>query len=320
MRILKRTWMAAAVLALAAFGSAQIDPNKVIATVNGEKITGNEYYHRMEFMPGVTMRIGGEPVESTPGFFAVAQLIGEHLLYQLAKQKGLLPTDAEINDELQLRLSDDPKLEQDMLDRGLSESDVKNMIKHDLTNFKLQTEGITITDQQVQDRYKKNPAEFTRPKQLHVRIIAVKTDAEANAVDADLKAGKDFASVAKARSIDVSKASGGDIGTVPVDYFSGSVRQSIDALKVGGVTPWLAVGAGTAAAKVKYQAVEITPAKLLPLDKKLMISTRRLMMLKASQGKIDLQKEINDLRASSKVTITLPQFQQLWDQLNSAGG
>jgi parvulin-like peptidyl-prolyl isomerase len=310
--------MAVATLALAAFGSAQIDPSKVVATVNGEPITGGEYYHRMEFMPGVVMNIGGQPVESTPGFFAVSQLIGEHLLYQLAKQKGLLPTSQEIEDELQLRLSDNPKLSQNMLDRGLSDADVRNMIKHDLTNFKLQTEGVTVTDQEVQANYKKNPLDYTRPKQYHVRLIAVKTDADTKAVDADLKSGKAFADVAKARSIDVTKATGGDLGTVPLDYFAPAVQGAISPLKIGSNTAWLPVGAGSAAAKVKYQVVDITPAKLLPLDKKLMTSARRLMMLRASNGKVDIKKEINDLRAKSKVTIALPQFQELWDQLSSA--
>ena len=312
--------MAAAALALAAFGQAQIDPNKVIATVNGESITGNDYYHRMEFMPGVTMNIGGQSVESTPGFFAVTQLIGERLLYQLAKSRGVLPTDQEVSDELQLRLSDNPKFEQDMIDRGLTDRDVRDSIKHDLTNFKLQTEGITVTDQEVQARYKSNPAEFTRAKQLHVRLIAVRSDAEAHAVDADLKGGKSFADVAKARSIDVTKTTGGDLGTVPIDYFSGTVRKALDSTKIGSTTPWISVGSGTAAAQVKYQIVEVTPAKLVPLDKKVMISTRRLMMLQEAQGKVDLQKEITDWRAKSKVTISLPQFQELWDQMNSAGG
>jgi len=304
-------------LALAAVGSAQIDPNKVIATVNGEPITGNEYYHRMEFMPGVVMNIGNHPVESTPGFFAISQLIGEHMLYQLAKQKGCLPTAQEVDDELELKLHDDPKFEQDMLDRGLSDADVKNTIRYDLTKFKLQTFGITVTDQEIQDRYKKNPAEFTRPRQLHVRLIAVKTDADASAVDADLKSGKSFPDVAKTRSIDVTKATGGDIGFVPIDYFSGAVQDAIGGLKVGGTTQWIPVGSGTAAAKVKYQVAEITPAKLVPLDKYVMISTRRLMMLQRSQGKVDLQKEIEDMRQKSKVTISLPQFQDLWNQMNS---
>ena len=314
-----RTWMAAAALALAALGQAQIDPNKVIATVNGEQITGSEYYHRMEFLQGVTMNIGGQPVESTPGFFTIAQLIGEHLLYQLAKAKGVLPTDQEISDEIQLRLSDDPKFVQDMTDRGLSADDINDIVKKDLTNFKLMTAGITVTDQEVQANYKKNPSDYTDPKMLHVRLIAVRTSTDAAAADADLKAGKNFSDVAKARSIDVTQATGGDLGTVPITYFAPAVQQAIGSVKIGETTDWMPVGTGGAAAQVKYQVVDIAPPKLEPLDKKLMIRIRRLMMINEAQGKVDLQQEISDLRAKSKVTINQPQFQALWQQLNGIG-
>src|SRR5262249_50571792 len=156
----------------------------------------------------------------------------------------------------QLRLSDNPSLMQDMVDRGLSEQDVRNQIKHDLVNFKLQTFGITVTDQEVQNYYKKNPSEFTTPKRLRVRLIAVKTDADTAAVDADLKSGKSFADVAKDKSIDVTKATGGDLGTCPIDYFAGQVQDALNGAKIGGTTAWLAVGTGPAAAKVKYQVVE----------------------------------------------------------------
>src|SRR5438128_639409 len=101
--------MIAAVLACVALGQAQEDSNKVIATVNGENIPASEYYHHMEFMQGVTMNVGGQNIESTPGFFAIAQLIGEHLAYQLAKERGVLPSKQEVDDELQLRLGENPK-------------------------------------------------------------------------------------------------------------------------------------------------------------------------------------------------------------------
>ena len=83
--------MAAAALCLAAFSNGQVDPNRTIATINGEAIKGLEYYHRMEFLPGVTKRYGGQAIESPPGFLTVVELIGEKLLLQLAKEKGVMP-------------------------------------------------------------------------------------------------------------------------------------------------------------------------------------------------------------------------------------
>lgn len=311
---MKRTWMIAAVLILAAVGQAQVDPNKVVATVNGETISGAEYYHHMEFMQGVTMNVGGQNIESTPGFFAIAQLIGERLTYQLAKDKGVLPSKQEVDDELQLRLAKDPKYIQEMADNGISQDDLLDSIKYDLTKFRLQTAGITVTDQEVKKFYAANPAEFTSGKMVKCRIIAVRSDADEAPVDADLHAGKDFSIVAKDKSVDVTKSLGGDVGTVYITYFPQNVQSALNGIKIGNTTDWLDVNG----AKVKYQLVDIVPPKLQPLDKFTMINTRRQLMMQKGMSQDALAKEINEMRAKSKVTINQKQFAELWQQLIGA--
>ncbi len=308
--------MIAAALILAAVGQAQVDPNKVVATVNGESISASEYYHHMEFMQGVTMNVGGQNVESTPGFFAIAQLIGQHLTYQLAKDKGVLPTKQEIDDELQLRLARDPKYIEEMSDNGVNQADLLESIKYDLTKFKLQTTGITVTDQEVKQFYAKNPAEFTTGKMVKCRIIAVRSEADEAAVDADLQAGKDFSAVAKEKSVDVTKSLGGDLGTVFITYFPQNVQAALNAIKIGNTTSWLDVNG----AKVKYQLADVVPPKLQPLDKFAMIGTRRQLMIQKGMSQDELAKEINDLRTKSKVTIAQKQFADLWQQLVSSQG
>jgi hypothetical protein len=310
--------MIAAALVCAALGQAQSDPNKVIATVNGENITASEYYHHMEFMQGVTMNFGGQNVESTPGFFAIAQLIGQRLTYQLAKEKGVLPSKQEVDDELQSRLSRDPKYIEEMADAGITQTDLLDSIKFDLAKFKLQTAGITVTDQEVKQFYAKNPAEYTTGKMVKCRIIAVKTDADEAPVDSDLQSGKDFSAVAKDKSVDVTRSLGGDIGTVFITFFPQNVQQALNAIKIGNTTDWLDVNG----AKVKYQLADVVPPKLQPLDKFTTMMTRRQLMIQKGMSQDDLAKEINDMKAKSKVTISQKQFADLWQQLNgqSSGG
>ncbi|MEA2552107.1 MAG: peptidyl-prolyl cis-trans isomerase SurA [Fimbriimonadaceae bacterium] len=316
--------MAAAGLLLAGFSYGQVDANRVVATVNGEPIKGSEYYHRMEFLPGVKKMYGGQAIESSPGFLTVVELIGEKIMYQLAKDKGVLPSKQEIDDELQLRLGQDPKYLEKWASTGQSQSDLEDAIRYELTKFKLQTAGITVTDQEIQNFYKQNPQRFTSERLLKLRVIAVNTDAEAKAVDADLKAGKEFTAVAKARSVDVTKATGGEIGLVPVAYLTQSVRPTVAALKIGQATPWLDVtdtrDAKGVTVQVKYQLVDVLPEKLQPLTKPMMISTRRLIMLERGREKNDIGKQINDMRAKSKVVINQKEFAALYDQLVSSGG
>ena len=310
--------MIAGALLIGALAQAQVDPNRVIASVNGDNILGAEYYHRMEFMPGVTMNIGGQRIESTPGFFALTQLIGEHLTYQLAKEKGCLPSKQEVEDELQIRLTGDPKYIEKMADEGINQDDLMAQIRYDLTKFKIQTQGITITDQEVKNFYKEHPSEFTSEKMVKCRVIAVNTDDQKAAVDSDLKSGKDFSSVAKDKSLDVTRALGGDVGTVPVSYFPTDVQTAIGSIKIGQTTNWLNVNGH----KVKYQLADVVPAKLQPLDKLTMIYTRRRLMLQKGLSDDDLAKQVVDMRAKSKVTISEKQFSDLWQQLigGQAGG
>ena len=78
-------------------GWSQVDPARVVAVINGEEIKGAEYYRRMEYLPGAGKMLGDRFAEFPPGFMAIEQIITERLVYQLAKQKHCLPTDAEIH-------------------------------------------------------------------------------------------------------------------------------------------------------------------------------------------------------------------------------
>lgn len=305
--------MAAALLCLAAFGAAQ-DANKVVATINGEAIKGAEYYHRMEFLPGVYKRYGGQQIESSPGFLTIVELIGEKLVLQIAKEKGVMPTTQEVKDEIQLRLSDNPKYIEDWASTGQSQDDLEDLTRYELAKFKLQTYGITVTDAEVQKFYKDNPTTYTTPKMVKVRVIAVKDDTAA--VDADLKAGKDFAAVAKQRSLDVTKATGGDLGRVPLAYFPDNAQAAINGIKIGQTTNWI----DQKTSKVKYQLVDVIPAKLQPLDKKVMISTRRKLMMDRGRDKNNVAKMINDARAKAKIVISQKEFAELYQKLVSADG
>lgn len=309
---MKRTWMAAAALCLAALSNAQVDPARVIATINGEQIKGSEYYHRMEFLPGVSKRYGGQAIESAPGFLTVVELIGEKLVLQLAKEKGVFPNKQEVDDELKLRLEENPKYFENWAATGQTQADLENKTRFELAKFKLQTLGITVTDQEVQKFYKDNPGMFTTEKAVKVRVIAV--DGDTSAVDADLKAGKDFTAVAKQRSVDVTRGVGGELGFVPIGYLPQSVQPVINNTKIGSTTQWMDI----AGKKVKYQLVDVAAPKLQPLDKKMMISTRRTLMLNRGREKNHVDEMINAMRAKSKIVIAQKEFADLYQQLVSA--
>ena len=201
---MKKVIFAGLWFAMTGIAFAQVDPNRVVATVNGVEIKGDEYYHRMEFLPGVGKNMGDGFAEFPPGFLTLEQLITEKLIFQLAKDKGVMPTDADVQDELRYRLHLNPKLQEDWRASGRTDAELNYQIKFDLAQFDILTAGITVTDQEVEKFYKDNPKQFTSPMLVTLRVIVVRTQPDADAVDKDLASGKTFPDVAKARSADVT--------------------------------------------------------------------------------------------------------------------
>lgn len=295
-------------LALLCFSSvatlAQVDPNRIIVVVNGEEVKGNEYYRRMEFLPGVGKLANGTVAEFPPGFLTIEQLITERLVLQLAKEKNVFPTEAEVQQELGFALEESPKLMEEWLASGRSRAELEYQTRFNLAQFKILTQGITITDQQVDQFFKDNPTIFTLPKRVQLRVIAVTTDAEKAAVDTDLKAKKPFADVAKARSQDVSRSSGGDYGISPMEGLGAMVQDAINKRAADGTTDWISSN-GT---WIKFYVEKVIPEEKLPLDAKTRRRIRKQRMADNGNVKNDVKKMMSDMRAKAKIDIKQKEF------------
>lgn len=295
-------------IACIASAPAQVDVNRVVAIVNGEEIRGAEYYHRMEYLPGVGKRNGQSFSEFPPGFLTLDQLITERLLLQMAKEKGALPSDLEVSNELAVRKEDNPDLVKLWVDSGRNEEDLDYQIRYELSQFKLQTFGISKTDQEVEAYYKANPEQFTNPKQMKLRLILVLSAAEQQATDTDLAAGKSFAEVATARSADASKIAGGEFGTVPITSLNPSTREALSQVKIGETTKWLETKVDGQPAFIKFLVENILPEEKLELTPKLKRIWRKKLMLLAGSVKNNLEVDMKAIRKRSKVEIKQKEF------------
>jgi foldase protein PrsA len=294
---------------------AQVDSGRVVATVNGEEIRGSEYYRRMEYLPGVGKLVGeGRVAEFPPGFMTLEQLITERLITQLAKEKGVSATPAEAEQELRNRLEENPKLLEDWTSTGQTREELLYQIQLELNQFKVLTFGINVTDQEVDEFYAKNPEIFTIPRRVTLRVIAVPTVGDREAVDADLKAGKTFADVAKARSMDITKSTGGEYGTVPITALNEQVRTAIGKVKIGETTEWLS----TTDAQVKFLLEGVVPETKQPMSPILKRQTRQRMMLDKGRVKNDIQALMADMRKKANIDIKQKEFAEAYRQFINA--
>lgn len=295
---------------------AQVDPNRTVIVVNGVEIKGNEYYRKMEYLPGVGKMVGNSFAQFPPGFLAIEQLITEQLIAQLSKEKGVYPSDQEIKDEIDFALKNEPDALKEWTDSGQTEEEFRRMSTMNLCNYKLLTRGINITDQEVDQFYKTNPALFTIPKMVSLRVIAVQTAEQAAQVDVDIDSGKDFAEVAKARSLDFSAQSGGDFGKRALSDLSPQAQTALNNVKVGGTTAWI-IG-GTTRVKFKLEAVE--PEVLKKLDDLLKKRIRRELSL--TKGNVKnaetLRNEMKEMRKKANIDIKQKEFAEFYRQFSES--
>jgi parvulin-like peptidyl-prolyl isomerase len=259
----------AIVLAGCAGKSGSESGKDVAATVNGKDITLAEV-DRI-----VNQQAQGQQLPTLQQAAARLQvldkLIERQVLYARAEKEKTVPTDDEVttfvNQQKQKLTAEE--WEKSLKENNLTDEQVREEARKDIAINKLQEKlfgKITIRDQEITDFYTTNRARFVNPRGVSLASIVVdprdntpdnirsgdssqddaKSDAEAaaksNRLYAQLKAGADFATVARASSEDQSYANGGDIGffdegkLTQAGFPTDLVGKFFNSMKVGDIT------------------------------------------------------------------------------------
>ncbi|MBS1707692.1 MAG: peptidyl-prolyl cis-trans isomerase [Armatimonadetes bacterium] len=288
---------ALAALALAVMAHGQIDTAKTMVVVNGVKIGAANYYRRMERLADVGRIVGGKFVASTPGYLTLQQIINETLMMQLAVEKGVAPTDAEVEEEVKNVVTEDPQKVADLKKMGITEDEIRYQVRVTLSEYKVQTMGINIATQQIEDYYQKNPKKFNTPEMFRLRVIVVDSSALADDVDKQLSGGASFKDVARKNSKDESALLDGFFGEYSAEDLGEKLRPAILGIKKGQTTGWL----DSEKVKLKFLLEEVTPAKTVPLDAKTRVAIRQQLMLDRGRAKNDLAAMMADIRKRAKI-------------------
>jgi len=91
----------------------------------------------------------------------------------------------------------------------------------------------------------------SRPAVTPLRIIVVNSQSEAERILARLNAGGDFAAIAKEKSTDVTADDGGYMGQIDVSSLRVELRQALQGVQPGQVTPIFKIPSGYAILKVE---------------------------------------------------------------------
>jgi peptidyl-prolyl cis-trans isomerase SurA len=239
----------------------------VWATVNDQPITraDTEKYYRAR-LTGQTAPPSQDEALSLM-LSVLDELINNEVLVQRARQTGVEATDGEVEDKFTEFKSPytEEEFQRQLKVRNYTVDDLRNDIRQQVSIQKVINHEvvakITITDQDVQDFYNQNRAQFnvTEPQYRIAQIVITPhkdpglrnrknddatTDAEARrkaaALEQQLSTGADFAQVAMDYSEDPASAgSGGDLGYVPESSLSQSdpaLKKTVMSLKPGQVS------------------------------------------------------------------------------------
>jgi foldase protein PrsA len=226
-------WMAVAAIAVVALvivlvaGQKSNSMSEVVGTLNGAKITKADLYDEM------VKNLGTQPGQILDNFMTVKLISSE------ANKAKVTVTDADISKQLQdlktkNNITTDDQLNQALAQSNMTIDSLKENIKTQLEIQKILEPQIPVTDAVLQKYFEDNKASYGTPEQVKASHILLATQAEADAVLAELKKGVDFATLASQKSTDPgSKTKGGDLGYFGKGVMNPQFETAAFALKKG---------------------------------------------------------------------------------------
>ena len=265
---------------------AAITPNgtvveDVIARVNDQIITRSEYLRAEQQLLEESQQQGVSEAEFEDHR---ANLLRDMIDQQLLLSKGKeldITGDAETMRRLddirkQNHLDSMEALEKAAEQQGVSFEDFKQQIKNQVITQQVVRDEVgrrlNLTHQQEETYYAAHAKDFEAPEQVHLSEILVPTadnatdaqiasaQATADALEAKLKAGAEFAALAKSSSGGPTASAGGDLGDFQRGKLGDVLENATFSLPVGGVTAPIRTRQGFVILRVdSHQAAGVPP-------------------------------------------------------------
>jgi peptidyl-prolyl cis-trans isomerase SurA len=241
-----------------------VDPNETAAKVNGKTITMQEVDR------AVKQQSKGQESKLSPLELAGARLqvldslIQQEVMFQKAEKEGAVPSEDDITVEINKQKTASGKsadqIDKEMKDQGMTEATLRDQVKKTIAIQKL-VEKITgkieaPKDSEIEAFYNGNKEAFVKKKGVKLAAIVIDPASsgegdqtvdeqssvlKANEVVGKIKAGQDFAAIAREYSEDESKFQGGDLGYLAEDDMNKAFPEQTVAglmnpqLQIGGI-------------------------------------------------------------------------------------
>ncbi len=285
-----------------------------LATINGETITMEQFYNYLESKPQVQVVLADGTVTSatvseTLAFQALQDLVRQKIIIQLAKDRKLAPTQAEVEKEVKFQVDRDSSFIPKLKERGLTLPEIQESLEVDLAREKLLSQNITVTMADVDTFIQKNPKEFTMPATFDAKWIFVKDRNEMAAVDREIDAGASFTTVARKYSKDPKvQENQGNFPQRNLDAMPGELKTRIQATPTGKDTGWIQLQDGWAKFSIDDKKVA---TKIVPSQAQKEWLRRQLTVQKGLLAN-DLDQKLLDKLRGAEVEINYTELKATW--------
>jgi peptidyl-prolyl cis-trans isomerase C len=289
----------------------------VIARVNGQDVKKADFdmlVRNIELSQGPIPPARRDEVLRS----AINQLVEYTLLQQEAKARNLTVSDAEVDERMKAMQGQFPTEEafkKALSARDMSIDRLRDDTRVDMVIGKLMDNEVAAaqpaTDADCQEFYDKNPDKFKRGEAVrasHILILAdekadeatkKKARAKIEAVYKQVRAGEDFAKLAKEHSQDGSAEQGGDLNFFERGRMVPPFEQAAFALKPGEVSDIVTTQFG-------YHIIKVTDrreANTVPLDDQVKARVREFLTNQKKQERA--QSFVASLKQKSKIEVLI---------------
>jgi foldase protein PrsA len=199
--------------------------SKKAATVDGSPIYMSDIQSRLDRVNTQNKTAEQKKAFEQQKKQITAQLLNQAIderVYEIeAGKMNITVTDQDVETEVNntiARFKSRAEFDKALTGAGMNLNDLRTLTKtrliYDKVNKKV-VGTVTVTDAEAKAYYDANPAQFKDQEKVRVSHILVPTEEEAKAIQAQIIAGADFATLAKQKSTEsASKANGGDLGYI----------------------------------------------------------------------------------------------------------
>lgn len=298
------------VVAALAFGVSGCNKD-IAAKVNGEVIKKSEVDAQVkQYMDAVqkqSQQTGGKtatPSEKEIHERVVENLINGALIRQAAAEEGIKVTQKDIDEQIasiRKNFPDQKAFDNALKQSGMTLEQLKEQIRDQLLITRLKeklTKDIAVTDDEIEDYYKNNKAQFKESAAVRASHILFGPDDKKTAekVLKEIKAGSNFGELAKKYSKDpASAAKGGDLGWPTTPYVP-EFQEACDKLKKGQLSGLVKTTYGWHIIKV----TDSRKSRQKPVDE---VREQVRQMLQAQKSQEAFTKLLEDLRKKAQIEI-----------------